>query len=492
MMRNFTLIFFLLWSYSNICQEKDLSFSKEKESTESVHYLYTWSPPVRVSFDSVGAHWPEIAVDRQGRVWCGFYSDYGIYTSYFESDTWSTPEVVIPNNIYMVGWGGMTIDTANKVWVVASDDWKCFVAHRTDGGWSDTIVVPGLPACNFGPSCSADSSGNVWVVWSTDYTDWWGVFSCYYNGENWSDIIRVSYPVSADCWAKAMTTDRYGTAWIYWNGVGDTSVASLSYYSKGEWFHITPPESSGFFPDNIASHSDGSLWGCRISTGSQSHTDTARVYGMRYDTVGFSQPMMIQSVIDTGIGEYSARSQLTIDLQGKVWCVWNVCVEGTFSRLFYSIWDGNTWSEPQLVDSLEGLNPTITYDPYRNRIWVAWESQREGYPAVYVSYTQAVGIEENRNINSILGVLQNMPNPFWKTTQIRYQISNSTKISLRIYNISGQLVKTLINKKEAMPGQYTIVWDGKNNLKKEVKSGVYFLRFEAEGVIKTRKLLFIK
>ena len=109
-----------------------------------------------------------------------------------------------------------------------------------------------------------------------------------------------------------------------------------------------------------------------------------------------------------------------------------------------------------------------------------------------MSYTQATGVEENKNLNYISGSLQIAPNPFYKSIRIQYQIVKPTTISLKIYNIFGQLVKTLVNKEKAMPGQYAIVWDGRDNFEKKVGSGMYFLRLETDDGIKIRKVLYIK
>ncbi len=54
------------------------------------------------------------------------------------------------------------------------------------------------------------------------------------------------------------------------------------------------------------------------------------------------------------------------------------------------------------------------------------------------------------------------------------------RTTLKIYNILGQLVRTLVDE-EKLPGRYEVVWDGKDDRGKEVTSGVYFYRLETEG-----------
>lgn len=96
------------------------------------------------------------------------------------------------------------------------------------------------------------------------------------------------------------------------------------------------------------------------------------------------------------------------------------------------------------------------------------------------------------------GISEGYPNPFKEGTIIRYQIADVSKVSLKVFDVSGRVVKNLI-KKEMLPGFYSIVWNGDNNNDKKLAGGVYFLDFTVksqDGRItvfkKTRKLLLVK
>lgn len=65
------------------------------------------------------------------------------------------------------------------------------------------------------------------------------------------------------------------------------------------------------------------------------------------------------------------------------------------------------------------------------------------------------------------------PNPFITSTQISYQVSQQARVQLRIYNTSGQLVKTLADADQS-PGQYSLLWDGTTQDGKVVSAGLYF------------------
>ncbi len=85
------------------------------------------------------------------------------------------------------------------------------------------------------------------------------------------------------------------------------------------------------------------------------------------------------------------------------------------------------------------------------------------------------------------------PNPFNMSTNIQYRLSKTANVTLNIYNIQGQLVRTLLNENKT-PGLYTTTWDGVDNLGLIVPSGVYFYRMEipAENVHLSSKVLLLK
>lgn len=88
---------------------------------------------------------------------------------------------------------------------------------------------------------------------------------------------------------------------------------------------------------------------------------------------------------------------------------------------------------------------------------------------------------------------QNYPNPFNLKTTITYDlpISKMSKVALKIYNILGEEVKTLVNKNQT-DGYKNIVWDGKNNHGTLVSSGLYIYVLKADDVNLCKKMVFIK
>lgn len=89
---------------------------------------------------------------------------------------------------------------------------------------------------------------------------------------------------------------------------------------------------------------------------------------------------------------------------------------------------------------------------------------------------------------------QSYPNPFNPVAVIQFTVGSeqpSSHITLKIYNITGQLVRTLVDV-ERTPGNYTVIWDGKNNSGEEVASGIYFYQLNSASFKETKRAVLIK
>jgi hypothetical protein len=86
---------------------------------------------------------------------------------------------------------------------------------------------------------------------------------------------------------------------------------------------------------------------------------------------------------------------------------------------------------------------------------------------------------------------QNYPNPFKSSTTIRYTIAEAMKVRLVIYNLRGQPIRQLVHAAQR-PGVYTVVWDGKDALGRDVSGGVYLYRLKAKNKSVIKKMLFSK
>ncbi len=95
-------------------------------------------------------------------------------------------------------------------------------------------------------------------------------------------------------------------------------------------------------------------------------------------------------------------------------------------------------------------------------------------------------------------LLQNFPNPFNPTTEIQYQLpavagtgSAKSRTVLKVYNLLGEEVRTLVDKIEA-PGFYSVTWDGKDIPGRTAPSGIYIYRLQFGPFVETRKMVFVQ
>ncbi len=86
---------------------------------------------------------------------------------------------------------------------------------------------------------------------------------------------------------------------------------------------------------------------------------------------------------------------------------------------------------------------------------------------------------------------QTYPNPFAQSITVNYQLAAAGQVSLKVYNVAGQLVRTL-TEGTALPGYYSQTWNGRDNGGRKIASGVYIMRLASGGQERTRKLVKIK
>lgn len=108
-------------------------------------------------------------------------------------------------------------------------------------------------------------------------------------------------------------------------------------------------------------------------------------------------------------------------------------------------------------------------------------------------YHVALGVAEQKGVRQeIRTALQApAPNPFNSRTVLRYSLAKSCPVSLVIYSITGQKVRTLVSG-QGSAGTSEVAWDSRDNYGKPVGAGVYFVRFEAGGVQSTQRVTVLR
>lgn len=133
------------------------------------------------------------------------------------------------------------------------------------------------------------------------------------------------------------------------------------------------------------------------------------------------------------------------------------------------------------VSAIAGQSATIVFGA---------ESANSVWSYIYfddISLTTTVGVEEllTKYAPASFHLEQNYPNPFNPSTTIRYQLPKAARVSLKVYNLLGQLVAALVDE-EKQAGYYQIQWST------QLPAGIYFYQLHAGEFTETKKLLLIR
>ena len=157
------------------------------------------------------------------------------------------------------------------------------------------------------------------------------------------------------------------------------------------------------------------------------------------------------------------------------------------------------------LNDLTHIDQSLNCTVYNNQqIWVTFDAIYNGnkdvyaltVPASFVVDTVMTSVKQRAvDITSPndFSLFQNYPNPFNSITTIKYSIppgKSSYHVTLKIYDIRGRLVTTLVNQNQSA-GMYSVNWDGSDDIGNHVSSGVYFYSLEAEGYKSNQKILLI-
>jgi hypothetical protein len=92
----------------------------------------------------------------------------------------------------------------------------------------------------------------------------------------------------------------------------------------------------------------------------------------------------------------------------------------------------------------------------------------------------------------VLRLYRAHPNPFASETALAFELSEPARVAVRIYDVSGRLVRTLTEGEFRAPGRHELTWDGRDGRGLNVASGVYLCRTEASGAERTQRMVLIR
>lgn len=140
------------------------------------------------------------------------------------------------------------------------------------------------------------------------------------------------------------------------------------------------------------------------------------------------------------------------------------------------------------------LSRGMTQNPDQ-AVWrIAYDTPSQDFFEVFIDAETCVlvtDIAESASAPDVLTLHQNYPNPFNPETEIRFELPQTTHVTVTIYNILGQNVKTLIDGVRPA-GAYRLRWHGVNALGQQVPSGVYIYTLSTEEFSQTKRMLLLR
>jgi hypothetical protein len=289
----------------------------------------------------------------------------------------------------------------------------------------------------------------------------------YVTGDSWSDGTKYDYAtVKYDSSGNELWVNRYNSQEDYWDYVHAIGVDGTGnvYVTGGSASQLS------FFTSDYAT--------------------------VKYDPSG--NQVWVRRYNGPG-NRLDLAQALALDGSGNVYVSgwsWEDDTDYDFVTIKYSPSGDQLW-----VKGFDGpangndIAYAAAVDDFGNLYVAGWSiGVGTAYDFATVKYVQEevfVEEEDQEEIVSSFVLFQNFPNPFNPQTVIEYNLNCPSELSIKIYNIKGQLVKTLINGHREK-GSHQISWDGKDEKGKKTSSGIYFYQLKAKDYIETKKMVKLR
>jgi hypothetical protein len=525
------LLFFLLLSLPVVVSESDgQSGLGSKVSPGSIPITSGIIDDFLVNDDtgSVEQSYPTIAVDSSGNFTISWQDDRNgnldIYLQRYDlSGTPLGPNIKVNDDtgsrwqefpaLSANGCGDLVLtwnDTREAGWDIYAQRYDSsgipldsnFKVNRTGFSW------------HWFPAIALDDSGNFVIVWNDDR-----------NGNNNDDIYAqrydsqgipsgVNFKVNDDTGFvyqlySSVTPDGSGGFIITWTDLrnGDPDIYAQRYNFAGtplgQNFRVNDDDSSVYVYQGMSAIASDAL-GNFIITWVDDRNGNDDIYAQRYTLAGALIGSNFQVNDDTGKSG-QGNPAIAIEASGNAVITWNDSRNGNYdvyAQRFNS--SGSKIGTNSLVNNSQSsvygqILPTVAATS--SKLYFAWEDNRRSkgwdiYAKVVDWNWTTVEEEGNAAIPNSFELSQNYPNPFNPATRIQFKVSSlkfgkPVRTTLKIYNILGQLVRTLVDEDKA-PGNYEVIWDGKDDSGKEVSSGIYFYQLKTEGYTGTKKMVLLR
>ena len=292
-----------------------------------------------------------------------------------------------------------------------------------------------------------DDEGNIWF--GTNF----GISK--FDGSEWTSFRESDGLVSNQ--VSSIAIDGEGNKWI------GTSGGGVSKFDGTDWTTYTDQDGlGGSDVVDIAAEDNGVVW-FATKRGGISKFDGTNWKTFKYEDVLDAYLNYVTSIV--------------IDDEGNKWFG---SVYGVYK------YDGTSWTTYHTESGLINDGVYSTAIDVDGNIWFG-----TGGGVSMLKPETSTTVKDENEIPVEFALHQNYPNPFNPTTTIEYSLPKRSQVTLKIFNILGQRVRTLIDESKSI-GEYSMQWDGMNDEGISMSSGIYFYHLQAGKFSQTRKMLLLR
>ncbi|NPD48235.1 MULTISPECIES: T9SS type A sorting domain-containing protein [unclassified Lentimicrobium] len=431
-----------VWSYKVESNYKHIYYSKSTDDGQ------TWSTPENVSQNtSLWMENPHIVADSENNLHLTY--DYDVinpggtlivYRKY-EDNMWSSYDTV------SIAWTGarhnrLVIDHNDKLYCFWFHDFQngtTFYRVLENGVWGEIQIPYNNNDSYYLERAVVDNtnkihcSGYRYFEGQSAYDQ--RIVYCTYWNNAWSDLLQVSYDY--DAWAgNDITLDNDNNPQIVWRQMINDNI---------------PPDNGTLFT--------------------------------KFDGTNWSNPIIL--------AEDASEQAIIVDLNNKTHIIDNEEFEDGYRLVHYQLLN-NEWVG-EIIDEGDFGNYGNKLISKANYLYLVSakaysSSPNPDIPIVIRKHEITTSVENSPIVIDLYNIY---PNPTKAHTTISYSIKETELISIKIYDIQGKLINTLLEKKQT-PNKYQIIWKGTDKNNKEVKSGLYLIRLQTGRQFITRLVEIIK
>lgn len=421
-------------------------------------------------FDSTNAPFPSdrissIVQDKSGHYWITFFRQWdgskyvggGILK--FDGVNWQLfnkeNSPLLSNSVSYIA-----IDSLNNKWIATSD--------------SGLIKYTGTQWIKFNKSNSSIPTNSIWsltierdtIVWLAAWSD--GIIK--YNGINWIKYDVTNSPLTSDK-SNFVKIDGAGIKWI---GI---DYGPLYSFDNTNWkIHAKPPLSTPYLNNVTKALAFDKDWNKWIAghRGPEGGLPARGIFAMLKDTTWFfyDSTKVGSSIINNYHG-------ITVDKNNIKWAT---------TRDGLLRYNDTTWFQFSQNNSPIKSAAVIITDKYNNKVFSATLAGSERPALVFYNENGVVltSVNEHNYLPAKFVLYQNYPNPFNSSTKISFTVPVPDLVSLKVYDIMGQEIRTILNEYKS-PGKYSVLFDIKH-----LSSGVYIYTLKSSSFVESKRMVLLK